>query len=343
MLLDLCARGVGGDPALVVEEGERIVRYTLLPSGAVGAQRLRGRLADQPDVPGALSLRGRGNRFGRLELRAPEGSPYDEHRLLLARSLAELAGPALDAARLYAERSHLARVLQESLRPSRLPDVPGLRIAARHRSSQEQDEVGGDFYDVHGEEPRGWTVVVGDVAGHGAEAAVLTGQARQTLRTAGLLDLPLTAALELLDRTVRGGRDERFLTAVLVHLTREGAAWAVEVVRAGHPAPLLLRTDGRVEQVGVPGPLVGVLDAPRWEVTRCLLGPGDGLLLHTDGVLEARGPTGRYGVRRLTSDLSGLGGAEPQVVVAFVEERVMEHLAGQPHDDIALLALRVEP
>ena len=89
---------------------------------------------------------------------------------------------AIDNARLYSERAHIARTLQESLLPPQLPDIPGIEVAARYTAAGEGIDVGGDFYDVFDVDGGGWSVVIGDVCGKGADAAALTALARYTLR-----------------------------------------------------------------------------------------------------------------------------------------------------------------
>src|SRR5699024_3023266 len=137
-----------------------------------------------------------GRTLGALTLARGSGERrYTQEDLTFASDLAHRIAQAMDNARLYAEQSHVARTLQESLLPSSLPRLPGLQIAARYRPARGTGDVGagldvgGDFYDVfHG--PTGWTVVVGDVMGKGVEAAQLTAMIRYTIRTAAMNGAP---------------------------------------------------------------------------------------------------------------------------------------------------------
>ena len=109
------------------------------------------------------------------------------------------AATAVDNARLFEERSHIARTLQHSLLPPQLPDIPGIEIAARYRPTGEGNEVGGDFYDLFETAEGDWAIVVGDVCGKGADAAALTGLSRHTIRAAAMQHRNPSTVLEMLN------------------------------------------------------------------------------------------------------------------------------------------------
>ncbi|RZS82956.1 serine phosphatase [Motilibacter rhizosphaerae] len=289
-----------------------------------------------------LPLVARGTAFGTVTLRT---APEDEGALAVLEELVGRAALALDAARLYGERSSVASVLQASLRPPRLPAVPGVRLAARYRAALEHSELGGDFYDVHGAGDD-WTVVVGDVCGKGVEAAVLTGQSRQSVRTAGLVDRDPARVLALLNDVLVGSEIDpgKFVTAVAARLRPLAAGGLrVDLASAGHPFPLHLGPGG-VRAVPVTGIVAGAFPGAAYDRQTLVLAPGETLLLLTDGVLEARGRDGDFGEERLQRLLDQLarrpGGRHPDAVVDTVLEGVLTHLDGRPHDDIALLALQ---
>ena len=162
-------------------------------------------------------------------------------------ALADQAAHALERARLYEERAYVARTLQAGLLPERLADIPGLEVAVRYHSIADGGAVGGDFYDCFDISPDRWLVVVGDVAGKGTAAAVLTGLARHTLRAIALRDerpeddaaVPQRGAAPAV---VRGGvlhgrlRDAR--------ARRRAAASRRCLASGGHPYPLLVRAGG---------------------------------------------------------------------------------------------------
>ncbi|MFD2398301.1 PP2C family protein-serine/threonine phosphatase [Prauserella oleivorans] len=233
-----------------------------------------------------------------------------------------------------------AATLQESLRPPELPEVPGLRLAARYRAANEQMDVGGDFYDVHGG-PDDLGLVVGDVSGKGIEAAVLTGRARQTIKTAAYFDRSPAKILTALNDVLREDGTGRFITVACLRLRRvaDGPGFTATIAVAGHPAPLVLRSDGTVERPDVRGTLSGVLSGLSYTEVELRLEPGDALLVYTDGVEEARGREGFFGLDRLLELLPVYAGADPEVLCDAVERRVLDYLGGRDHDDIALLAV----
>ena len=203
--------------------------------------------------------------------------------------LARRCATAVDNARLYAERSYIARTLQQSLLPVELPDIPGVEAAARFRPTGEGNEVGGDFYDVFETGSRGWTIVMGDVCGKGPDAAAVTALARYTLRAAAMRELLPSRSLAVLNEALLRQRDDRrFCTVAYAYLEKLDDGARVGISTGGHPLPLLLRADGSVEPVGAPGTLLGVVPDPNLEDRAVTLAPGDALVFYTDGVIESR-------------------------------------------------------
>ncbi len=257
------------------EEHERFMRDAGYRRAAVFPLLARGR------TRGAISF---------LQLRGD--ARYDCNLLAVLEDLAGRAALAFDNARLYAERAEVARTLRRSLMPASLPVVPGLELASYFRPSGAGSEVGGDFYDVFGGPESCW-LVLGDVCGKGAEAAVLTGFLRHTTaayaregRSPG--DVLSQVNQAMLDHDFQG----RFATAILARVRSGGPHTDITVALAGHPAALIIRNDGgSTSELGGAGSLLGIFrDASIEEVTT-VLEPGDGLALYTDGLPEAHAPT----------------------------------------------------
>ncbi len=244
-----------------------------------------------------------------------------------------------------ARRAALAQTLQESLLPPRLPNIPGLQVAARHAAGGTGAEVLGDFYDVFPSVRGNWGVVVGDVCGKGVPAAKSTALARYTLRAeAHRQTLPrlILAALNqgLLEWLTD---DPRFLTAIYATVRPTPAGASVQISSAGHPLALVHRADGRVQAFGRPGTLLGVFPDPELHDSRSVLRAGDSLILFTDGVTEARGQISRelYGDDRLRRFIAGLGDMSAARIADAIQQAVLAFSGAQASDDTVVLVLRV--
>jgi serine phosphatase RsbU (regulator of sigma subunit) len=262
----------------------------------------------------------------------------------LAQELARRCATAVDNARLYRDRSYIARTLQESLLPVELPEIPGVETAARFRPTGEGNEVGGDFYDVFESGSRGgWTVVMGDVCGKGPDAAAVTALARYTLRAAAMREqLPSRSLFMLNEALLRQRNDRRFCTVAYAHIEKLDEGARAGLSTGGHPLPLLLRADGGVEAVGAPGTVLGIFRDPDLEDHAVMLAPGDSLVFYTDGVIESRMSTnGVLDERRLAELVSTCAGRGADAIAAAVEEAAVLSQQGRPKDDIAVLVLRV--
>jgi PAS domain S-box-containing protein len=260
-------------------------------------------------------------------------------------ALADQAAQALDRARLYEERAYVARTLQAGLLPDRLATAPGLEIAVRYHSIADGGEVGGDFYDFFDVPGDDWIVFVGDVAGKGSAAAVLTGLARHTLRAVGIRGEPPAAMLEFLNEALRRqASPAAFCTVGCGTLHRVPDGYRARFAFGGHPYPLLVRAGGGVEEIPIRGMLLGVEPDPALEEVELVLRPGDTLLLRTDGVEDARGPNGeRFGTARVAEAFGAAAGAPAEAVAEAVDAAVTAYEAGPRRDDRAIVVLRVTP
>ena len=216
----------------------------------------------------------------------------------------------------------VARTLQASLMPARVPDVSGLQISARYHVAN-ADQVGGDFYDVVPDAQGGCAVVVGDVCGKGTAAAALTGTARWVLRATVAESWTPAGALARLNAVMVRAQEQPgdYCTAVLARVAPvQDGETTVTVGLAGHPHPLILRSNGTVERIGVTSPVVGwTLEASYTEVATPMRS-GDLMVLFTDGTLEmvaGHGATDDEKVRALLAPLAGQG---PEAVARALDE-----------------------
>jgi Stage II sporulation protein E (SpoIIE)/GAF domain len=266
---------------------------------------------------------------------AESGRTFDEDDLGLAEELGRRAGMAVANSRAYSERAHIARTLQESLRPPDLPEIEGWDIAALHEPAGEANEVGGDFFEVFAV-PDGWMAIIGDVEGKGAAAASVTGVARHTIHAVGQLTSDPFIAVRQLDDRLRGGPENDLCSVAVAHVVGATA----EIVSAGHPPPVYV--GGReVRQLELTGPLPGALPDPgEWPAERVELQPGEALVLFTDGVTDAGGAEGeRFGTARLIAALESPA-QSAQEIVDRVRNALVGFGVGPQRDDIACLVLR---
>src|SRR5215203_525306 len=306
-----------------------------------------------------VPLVARGRTLGVITLVSAEsGRRYREADLELAEELARHAALAVDNARLYRGRVQVARILQEGLLPSRLPEVPGVEVGLRYVSAGEVD-VGGDFYDLFdtrmadqngsSEASSSWGIVIGDVSGKGAEAAAMLAFCRYTIRTLATLESCPSTVLSSLNEAMLHQRRERgnhkFCTVTYTRLETEGNTAhgvRITVCRGGHSAPVLLRADGSISKIGQPGRAIGVFDDVNLTEQETHLMPGDALVLYTDGVVEARSPDGLFfGEERLKALLRSSGAFNASTIASRIENAVLNFQEQAPRDDVAVLVLRV--
>jgi PAS domain S-box-containing protein len=272
----------------------------------------------------------------------PPSPDHERETLSLLEDLGGRAALAIENARLYAERTHVARTLQRSLLPAKLPAIPGMELAARYRPAGEGNEVGGDFYDLFPAGGGEYAMVIGDVCGKGAEAAAVTALARHTVRASVLHGEDPAGVLAELNRAILAhGLDHRFCTVLHVALRRAGDGWDASIASGGHPLPLVLRADGSVVQAGRTGTLLGIVPDPDLAVERVRLGPGDALVAFTDGVTEASPLDDALGPRALAGFLGGQAGRPAAGIAAAIEAEVLALQDGRLRDDVALVVLRV--
>lgn len=324
-----------GEPTFVRENltGERLAVYarddehleTLIEAGVRHVMFVGMRAGEE--TIGALSfVRGRGR----------PGFSADEIRL--AEELGRRAGTAVLNARLYEARTEVATILQRSLLPPELPQPHGLTMAAHYRATG-LAQAGGDFYDAF-PVPDGWLVAIGDVTGKGPAAAALTGLARAGLEAVATLTGRPALALAHLNGLLARRGDMALASVGALHFHAGESPPRVSVFCAGHPAPLLLRR-GAVIPIAAQGPLLGAFGGERWDPEEVELEAGDVIVLRTDGVTDSVGASGRLGEERLRAALVWSPAGDAQAAVDVVRRLVEDHEAGEPRDDVAILAVAV--
>jgi integral membrane sensor domain MASE1/anti-sigma regulatory factor (Ser/Thr protein kinase) len=306
---------------------------------AEGAARIRAnvedalRRADDHDLPSIeyrITREDGGERvlLGKAKLRVgPNGAPL------------RMFGTVQDVSEgRKAEREHrIAETLQRSLLPDRLPELPGVQLAARYVPARADMEVGGDWYDVV-QLPNGQVgLAIGDVAGHGLRAASTMGELRMGLRAYALEEPSPAKVVSRLDRLVSRLLESEIVT--LVYLVLDLDSGTVRLANAGHPPPLVVEPGGRTSYLedGLGSPLG--CDDPDPLETSFRLVPGSTLLLFTDGLVERRGVSIQEGLDRLEL----LAADCDQDIETFCERILGSMVKGIIADDVALLAIRPVP
>lgn len=235
----------------------------------------------------------------------------------------------------------VARELQEGLLPHDVPPIPGYDFAHSYRTA---NEVGGDYYDLTPLPDGRVSLLVGDASGHGMAAGLVMAIANATLKTALDIDPSPERVIQLLNRTLcRTGTNRTFMSVFYGLLDPDTGL--LEYVCAGHPFPVLRRTDGSTEELGCGGLPLGMREPLEVFPQRVTVNPGDLLLLYTDGLAEALDTDGKeaFGYSRIAS-LAQNGGS-PRSVHDRVLRAFDSHVGNEPlKDDLTLLvAARLPP
>jgi phosphoserine phosphatase RsbU/P len=250
----------------------------------------------------------------------------------------------MEAMRLRDERDLLQaevaelKALRDVLTPREIPVVPGWEISARYLAAS---SLAGDFHLVAPNEDGTTVVAIGDAIGHGADAAQQASFVRASLATFAAYTSEPDRLLGLANASLieRVGMSGRFSTCACLAVRADGG---VDVALAGHPAPLRLDS-GQPAEVERRGPPLGVALDMQSSRTTLSLGPGEGLLLYTDGITEARSAPGsqeRLLEEGLRGALVGGAGRDTAATLDALLEVTPDLAAGTPSDDVCLLALR---
>ncbi|GHH39156.1 GAF domain-containing protein [Streptomyces umbrinus] len=286
-----------------------------------------------------VPLTARGHLMGVVVLvRVGDSPPFEHQDVVMAQDLVGRAAIGLDNARRYAREHGIAVELQRALLTEGLCPRPGIEVATRYLPAGDSALVGGDWYDVIPMSRRRTLLAMGDVMGHGVEAAVAMSHYRAMLRVVADDDLPPHAMLERLDELITRSGTDRPATCLLVLADPESGECLY--TSAGHLPPAILDADGRVGLFPVPvGPPLGTGFGGYEMVTGCCA-PDRTLLLYTDGLVERREQDvdewlGRLTRQRLPSD----GSLEDQLAVLLAGLVP----GGTAEDDVAVMAARLNP
>jgi PAS domain S-box-containing protein len=257
----------------------------------------------------------------------------------LLQLIADRAALAIQHARLYEREHGIVETLQRALLPSRLPQLPGVRVAARYMPGGMGSDVGGDWYDVLPLEDGKIGIAIGDVAGHGLRAATLMGQLRNSLRAYAIEGHSPAAVVDRLNRLVRDL--EQGWMATLLYLVLSPDESEIRMANAGHMPALVLEMGDARYMDAERGPPLGVGSDEEYTEVVEQIQPGSTLLLYTDGLVEQPGVGVDVSLARLAKNALAAGGDDPDALCDhLIHEQVGE---GQPRDDVAFVAIHTVP
>lgn len=275
-----------------------------------------------------------------LGFERPRSFSGEERAVLTA--LAGLIAHALERAQRYDTEAALARGLQRALLPRKLTDHPLVATAGCYLPGTTGMEIGGDWYDVV-ESGDGLALVIGDVQGHGVQAAATMGQLRSAVRAFALSDRPPDEVMSGTNHLLMDLDPGLFASCCYVRL--DPVTGLARIARAGHPPPLLRRADGSTRLLDVPGGVVlGVTGDIRYPVTEVRIEPGAVLALYTDGLVERPGVDIEEGIDVLRTALAraALPGTRLSALADWLTASARESV-DRPDDIALLLAQRRRP
>lgn len=269
-----------------------------------------------------------------------------DEKLLLG--LASQAGIALERARMHEQETRrqrleeeldVARRIQLSMLPARLPVVEGWDFAATYSAAR---QVGGDFYDFldHAAADLRLGFVIADVAGKGVPAALMMAYSRAVIRAESMAGHPPDEVLARTNRLIMQDRQVRpYVTAFYAEL--DLASGRIVYANAGHDPPLHITRDGACRELSAPGVILGAFDEIALEAREAVLASTDSVVFYTDGVTEARDPSGRFfGDERLVAAATGVRGTAADVLESVVGA-IADFTAGtEPADDVTIVVVQ---
>lgn len=309
-----------------------------LPSSADGSD-VDQLLAGRPAVYAPLLVGGRVLGV-MLFSRNPARGGFCPAEIASIERVAARASIWMDNARLHDQLRHTAISMQKAMLPTKLSAPAGLEIAHRYLPGSDMAVVGGDWFDVIALSGGRVALVVGDVMGHGTQAASVMGQLRTAVRTLAAVDLPPAEVLAHLDDLMPDIDDTLFATCV--YAVYDPATQQCSISRAGHVPPLVVRPDGKTEVLHqvAPGLPLGLGGAMGTFGTLDIELPDDSLfVLCTDGLLENKARDIDSGLNLLRANLADPGRPLQEICDQVVKELDLT----KDRDDIALLISRVHP
>ncbi|MEX2981140.1 SpoIIE family protein phosphatase [Streptomyces sp. C36] len=262
---------------------------------------------------------------------------FTSEDVLLAQEVAARTATAIDNALLYRRQRLVALALQRHLLPAQLPSVPWCEPSHRYRPAEDDTLAGGDWYDAILLPGGRIGLSIGDVMGHGVQAAAAMGRYRSSAHALLGTGLPPGHLLTRLDQLSDAGPGD--LAATCACAVYDGATGRLRLALAGHPPPLAIRPDGTAGTLHAePGPPLGMDLRQVYTHTEHVLPPGSLLVFYTDGMVED--PTGTLDLDQAIDTL-GRAVRDPHAPLDDVCDALMAARPAASTDDAALLVARL--
>jgi PAS domain S-box-containing protein len=259
---------------------------------------------------------------------------YGPDDLGFVQEVGRRAGAAIANVRLYERERRIALELQSASLPAHLPAVEGLILDAAYRPGSNEAKIGGDWYDAFVLAGGELVITVGDVLGHGLQAAVSMTKLRLAMQSAARVEPDPNLMLRVADETLRHFDADSYATAIAA--VYDPVTRTVTFASAGHPGPSLRMPDGRIADLTHSGRMIGLRDGYESDTRTVATPPGSALIFYTDGLVEVTRDIGE-GFRRLSETLAGIdvfGAPKPA-------DDIVRAVLGsdEAHDDIAVLVV----
>ncbi len=241
---------------------------------------------------------------------------------------------ALDA---YERAHHVASTLQRALLPQELPDLPGIAFDGVYVPGRSEAQVGGDWYDALRLADGRVLITIGDVAGSGLQAAVIMAAMREVIRGVAQVYADPATMIDAADRTLKAEHPDSLVTAIVA--VYDPIARTLSYCSAGHPPPFVRKADGTVSELPSQGLPLGLRMRDDADARAVEIPEGATLLFYTDGLTESTQDV-IEGERRVRAALADPRiAARPDLARALHDDVLREGA----HDDVAILAMRLEP
>ncbi|TCC02639.1 GAF domain-containing protein [Kribbella soli] len=349
----------GDEPTPVdIAPNDPLLAYLQSASGAVDVEALE---LDSPalaelkaaGVKLAVPLVSQGELIGVLNLgprRSEQEYSSDDRRLL--DNLAAQAAPALRVGQLvrqqqaeartrqrFEQELEVARLIQQNFLPKELPELSGWQVAACYQPAR---EVGGDFYDVIALADGQVGFVIGDVTDKGVPAALVMAATRSVLRASAQRLIEPGQVLERVNEHLCPDMPAKMFVTCLYGVL-DPATGRFRFANAGHDLPYVKTAEGSVE-LRARGMPLGLMSGMTYEEHETLLAPGDSLLLHSDGIVEAHDPQGQmFGFPRLKELVARYPGGGELIELVLADLHAHTGPGAEQEDDITMVVLQREP